>query len=204
MQQNQDPNAITLLQKMPDHEIDIRSLDSGDYLVGEGVIVERKAAADLISTIQDGRFISQCQLMMETYNKVIYIIEGDIAKVKHPLPPAAIHGALSYLSILCGASLIPSTSPADTASLVSTMARHIQKGLGYVPALRVDKPKGGEHSKLYVLEGLPGVGGKKAQDILAHFGSVEKAFSTSREEWLSVPNMGKASVDKIFAVIHDK
>jgi ERCC4-type nuclease len=46
------------------------------------------------------------------------------------------------------------------------------------------------------------MGGKKARVVLAHFGTVGKAMSASREEWLQIPGMGNTTVDKILAVLN--
>lgn len=193
---------IKLLQAMPGYEVEVASLDCGDYLVGENCIVERKANVDFFASLLDGRFIPQLQLMTESYERVVYIIEGDVHGTEHSFSKESIYGALSYLSVLAGASLIPSANPQETAMLVATMARHSQQGLGYIPPLRVQKPKDGLTSKLYMLEGLPGCGGKRARDILSHFGTVAKALTATREEWMSVPGMGKATVDKILSVLN--
>jgi excinuclease UvrABC nuclease subunit len=56
---------------------------------------------------------------------------------------------------------------------------------------------------LFIIEGIPGVGAQKARTILSHFGSVAKVFGASRTEWLAVPGLGKAIVDRVFAVIHE-
>lgn len=193
---------IKLLQSMPGYEIEVRTLDSGDYLVGENCIVERKRNVDLFSSILDGRFFPQLQLMTESYERVVYIIEGDVHDTEHGFSKESIYGALSYLSVIAGASLIPSANAQETANLVATMGRHCQKGLGYIPPLRVQKPKDGITSKLYVLEGLPGCGGKKARDILTHFGTVGKALNATREEWLQMKGMGATTVDKIMSILH--
>ncbi len=193
---------IDILKRTDGYQIEVKTLDCGDYLVGDNCVVERKAAVDFFASILDGRFISQAKLMSESFGRCIYIIEGNLHKTPHNFTKAAMYGALSFLSVLEGISIIPSASIEETAALVATMARHAQQGLGYVPALRVSKPKEKETSKLYVIEGLPGIGGKRAKDVLAYFGSVAKVFSASREEWLTMPGMGKSTVDKIFTVIH--
>src|ERR1039457_925798 len=192
---------ISLLQKLPGYEIEVRTLDSGDYQVGENCIIERKRNVDLFSSILDGRFISQAKLMAESFSRVIYIIEGNLGDVPHGFSTEAIHGAISFLSVLEGISVIPSRDTAETASLVATMARHCQQGLGYVPPLRVSKPKGGDTSKLFIIEGLPACGGKRARDILAHFGTVAKVFTAKREDWMQIKGLGQVTVDKILSVI---
>jgi len=54
-----------------------------------------------------------------------------------------------------------------------------------------------------VIKGLQGVGAKKANEVLAHFGTVGKAFAASKAEWMAVPGLGKGIVEKVFAVLHE-
>lgn len=194
---------IGRLQRMPGFEVQLKAMECGDYLVGTGVIVERKCNTDFFASILDGRFIEQVERMSEMYDRIVYLIEGDLLKTQHNFQEPAIHGALSYLAVLQGASVILSADVASTASIVATMARHCQQGLGYIPPLRVGKPKAGTTAKRFIIEGLPGVGPKKASDILAYFGGrVDRVFTASKEDWLKMPGMGKAGVDKIFEVLH--
>jgi len=197
--------VISRLKRMPGYEVEVLGLDSGDYIVGEGCVVERKSARQFYNSILDGRYIAQGKMIAEAFGRVIYIIEGDLNDTPHNSTRESVfYGALYYLSVLEGISIIPSSDVEETAALIATMARHSQKGLGFIPPLRLKKPSaavGDDKAKLYIIERLPGIGRKRARDILAYFGSVQKVFAASREEWLAMPNIGPASVDKIFAVI---
>jgi ERCC4-type nuclease len=196
--------VISRLKRMPGYEVEVLNLDSGDYIVGEGCVVERKSARQFYNSILDGRYIAQGKMMAEAFVQVIYIIEGDLNDTPHNFTRESVfYGALYYLSELEGISIIQSSDVEETAALIATMARHSQKGLRFIPPLRLKKPAavGDDKAKLYIIERLPGIGRKKARDVLAYFGSVQKVFAASREEWLAMPNMGPASLDKILAVI---
>lgn len=45
------------------------------------------------------------------------------------------------------------------------------------------------------------IGPKRAQEILAHFGSVLAAITASKEDWMRVPGLGKATAEKVTEII---
>ena len=125
----------------------------------------------------------------------------DERKYPHGFTSASLQGALSDLVVLEGVSVIPSKDVKDSAGLIATMARHAQEGLGYEIPLRVAKPKDIRVLQQYIIEGLPGIGPKRAQDILAHFGSVLATITASKEDWMRVPGLGKATAEKVTEII---
>lgn len=76
----------SLDKKFTDIEIEIKNLDLGDIIIRdkEGtdvLIIERKTASDLISSIKDGRYNEQSFRLdgIENHNhNIIYLIEGNI------------------------------------------------------------------------------------------------------------------------------
>jgi len=71
----EDPLLIELLSK---HAILQESqLKIGDYVISERTIIERKTRDDFESSIIDGRMFDQAQKLKDTYERVIYIVEGQ-------------------------------------------------------------------------------------------------------------------------------
>jgi ERCC4-type nuclease len=58
-------------------EIEVGLLDIGDYLIGPGAAVERKAGGDFAASLSDGRMAEQAAKLPATYDKVVWIIEGN-------------------------------------------------------------------------------------------------------------------------------
>jgi fanconi anemia group M protein len=96
---------------------------------------------------------------------------------------------VSWLSLLSGVQVIFSPSVAVTPRLLWRMAIHATHGLGYEIPLRAAKPKNAVAQ--YLVEGLPSVGPKTAQILLAHFGSPHAVFTATEEELLKVAGLGK-------------
>ena len=188
------------LQNLPGVSLEQAELTSGDYLIGPGVAVERKAASDFVISLMEGRLFDQLARMAIEHERAIVLVEGNIYETRSAISPESLDGALSYISLLSGASLIHSPSLARTPYILHRMALHVQHGLGYELPLRAGKPKGPAAAQ-YILEGLPSVGPKLAQVLLAHFGSPRAVFSATREELLQVKGLGPKSADTIIAAI---
>lgn len=166
-------------------------LDLGDYLLGNGVAVERKTVADFAQSIVDRRLFTQVEKLVEDYATVVYLIEGPSLYEGHKLHPNAIRGALSYLTILEAVSIIPSQNAEDSAKLIYTMARHAQQGLGYEISLHRNRRATSHKLQIrYLVEDLPGIGPKMADALLTHFGSIGRLFAAEREELEEVEGIG--------------
>ena len=190
----------TRLAKIPGVTLEQAELSSGDYLIGNGIAVERKAASDFVISLMEGRLFDQLARMAIEHERVVVLIEGDIYETRSAIAPESLDGALSYIALLSGASLIISPSVARTPYILHRMALHAVHGLGYEIPLRAGKPKGPAAAQ-YLLEGLPTVGPKAAQALLAHFGSPRGVFSASREQLLAVKGIGPKSADAILSAL---
>lgn len=178
-------------------EVSTADLPCGDYILGEGFAVERKDAVDFIASIMDARLFGQVKRMKDEFQRVVFLLERDPFKTPSGMQPEAIRGAISYLMAIEGVSVVNVPTPKEAAELMMTMARHVQEGLGYIPALRGAKPKNVSDLQQFLIEGLPGIGPKTAQGLLQHFGSARAVFSASAEELLKAPGIGKVSAQKI-------
>lgn len=188
------------LEKLPGVTLHQAEMSSGDYLLAPGVAVERKAASDFVISLLEGRLFEQLARLVIEHERVIVLVEGDIYATRSAIAPEALDGALSYLALLSGASLIHSPSVARTPYLLHRMATHLQHGLGYLIPVRTSKPKG-PAAALYLLEGLPGVGPNLARVLLEHFGSPRAVFAASRESLLQVKGLGAKTADGILAAL---
>ncbi|XP_054866764.1 DNA repair endonuclease XPF-like [Amphiprion ocellaris] len=61
-------------------DIDLVTLEVGDYILTPDTCVERKSVSDLIGSLQSGRLYTQCLSMTRYYRKAVLLIEFDPPK----------------------------------------------------------------------------------------------------------------------------
>ncbi|MEX2524130.1 MAG: helix-hairpin-helix domain-containing protein, partial [Gammaproteobacteria bacterium] len=66
------------------------------------------------------------------------------------------------------------------------------------------RPKGKAALQRYILQGLPGIGAKRAADLLAHFSTVEEVFTADEEALSAVPGIDLDTARKIRQAVGEK
>lgn len=190
---------VTQLQRDAEIELIVAQLEFGDYDVAPGLVLERKSAEDFSASIVTKRLFTQIAQVRATGRRSIYIVEGNLYTSR--LHPNAIMGALSYLTVLEEASILPVANAQATAVMIKTIARHVQQGLGYELNLREARPKSAHDQARYLLQGLPGIGLERADALLAHFGSPGRVLTASEAELEGVPGIGRTTAKQIRALL---
>jgi len=199
---NEPPALLSRLRLIPGVHVELRELFAGDFIVGDGVAVERKSAQDFVNSIMDRRLFAQVAKMKGEFETVVLLVEGDISKSASDIAPVALTGALSWLAVIEKVSLISAGGGlGETAGALHRMAIHCQHGLGYEVPLRAGKPKELHTARQFFLEGLPGVGPGLARRLLAHFGTPSAVFSASEKELREVDGVGPGTAKKILEVL---
>ena len=145
------------------------------------LIVERKTAEDFVNSIKDGRLLNQI-VKGKTITPYVYVvIVGTILPAKHGKTYingnltgwdyAAIEGVMLSIQEL-GASIV---FCADENDFLPCMVRLANRSRGDVIVMPVREAAvfGGAEN---VLTSLPGIGAKKAADLLQHFPNVGSAL----------------------------
>ena len=180
----------------------VESLDVGDYVLGSGVVVERKTTADFVASIIDKRLFAQVEQMTAAYGTVICLLEGKSLFSVGSVHPNALRGALSYLAVLRGVTILPTQDASDSAQMLGIMARHAQYGLGYELSLhRVRRSDSPQLRMRYLVEDLPGIGPKTADALLAHFGTLQALFEATEPELREVLGMGAKRARQVRALL---
>ena len=183
-------------------DLRIEQLEVGDYVLSPQVVVERKSASDLVASILDKRLFSQVERLKQSYSRVIYLVEGKTLYEAGNVHPNAIRGALSFLVILNGVSLLRSEGPEDSAILLATMARHAQHGLGYEGSKHAKRRSASPQLQMrYLVEDLPGIGPKTAHTLLTSFGTLRALFVASEEALCEVPGIGPKRARQIHGLL---
>lgn len=163
----------------------VQCLETGDLHIATNddklLIVERKAAMDFVNSIKDGRLFNQVARAKQITPYVYVAIVGSILPVRGGKTAingnvtgwdySAIQGVMLSIQEL-GASIV---FCADENDFLPCMVRLANRSRDAVPVMPVREAAifGGAEN---VLASLPGIGVKKAADLLKHFPNVGYAL----------------------------
>lgn len=190
---------------LDDVEIEVASLPKGDYWISGEIAVERKTVSDLIASIVEDRkrLFNQVRGIKDMGMRPIVLVEGgSLYDAFSEINETAIIGALSYLAVIEGVTVLRSENPSDTARFLYVMASHAQRGLGYDVPLRGSlKSNDLSTAQQYLLEGLPGIGPTLARALLGHFGSVRALFEADEDALCQVPGIGRERARRVIDLL---
>jgi DNA excision repair protein ERCC-4 len=175
-------------------QIFYKELTVGDYIVSSSTAIERKRDRDFIKSIFDGRLFDQVKRLSETYENPILIIEGEIFKRLDEINPKAFWGALASIITNYNLKIIYTLNENQTAEIINLIAIHEQFKKGK-PITIHKKPSLSSINEWqqYIVQSLPGIGGKLGLKLLQHFKTLRRIFTASQPELAVVIGRGKAT-----------
>jgi len=188
------------LAERDDATVTVDRLSLGDYLVNDGLRVERKTLPDLTGSVADGRLFRQASRLVSAPLRAVVVLEGTARDLADSgMRREALQGALITLTLELGVSLLRAKTPDETARLLVYAARQRRRAQdGAVPrASGGTRPTGKRKTQLYVLQGLPGVGPTRAQRLLAAFGSVEAVMTAPVGVLTEVEGIGPKTAQSV-------
>lgn len=190
--------VIAELRRRADTSVEVRRLATGDFLVAENIVVERKTLVDFAVSVVDGRLFRQSAAIAAGVRRGVVILEGTSSSIgEMGVPREALQGALITVSVFYGLAVLRARDTAETARLLvylGQQARRFARGALPRPGYR---PKGQRARQLFILQGLPGVGPGRAKTLLDHFGSVEAVAKAATDDLAAVTGIGEATARRI-------
>lgn len=185
-------------------DLTIKRLKLGDYLLDNHILVERKTLRDFASSIIDGRIFKQAAMLAYSEFHPVVILEGTAQDLKKcHIPRQGLQGALIYVSMTLGLPVLRSLSPHETAQLMiyitnqtQTVTSGLVKRRGYYPKRKLKR-------QMLILQGLPGIGKKRAKQLIERFETIKAVINASKEELTSIEGIGKTTADEILNIIND-
>ena len=173
--------VISELCKSADIQLQVRSLEIGDYIINN-IAVERKTVSDLISSMINKRLIQQLK-QMQNYTKSLLIIEGDLKDVlkENNNISKAIRGLIVSISLNYKTPIIESENCESTAQYLITLAKQQEKPKTEI-SLHSRIPKTKAEQKSYILESFPNIGPIKSKELLEKFRTIKNIINASEEE----------------------
>ena len=190
--------VIGELRERADVALAVRRLAVGDFLVEENFAVERKTLADFAASVIDARWFRQAAAMAMGVRRGVVILEVNPVTARGlGVSREALQGALITVSVFYGLAVLRARDAAETARLLVYLGRQARRfAHGALPRPGY-RPKGKRARRLFVLQGLPGIGPERAARLLEHFGSVEKVVRASTEELASLDGIGESTAARM-------
>ncbi|MFP4626202.1 MAG: DEAD/DEAH box helicase [Natronomonas sp.] len=210
--ENQDPVEIVADQRELDSHIArdlstregletrLETLEVGDYVLSDRVVVERKTVEDFLDTLvgEDRSMFQQVGDAAHYYARPVVILEGDRLFESRNVHPNAVRGALASLAVDFGASVLRSEDSEETADLLEIIARREQNDDGRTVSVHGRKRgKTLTERQEYVVGAIAEVGPVTARALLEHLGSVEAVMTAAEDELLEVDGVGAVTAERI-------
>ena len=186
--------------------LEFGTLKTGDFLVNDLLLIERKTFPDLVASIKDGRIFQQASRLTSAAEHFLIILEGTSDDIKSArMKRDAIQGALICISLKFRIPILRSISPVETCKLMVSAYQQLAKcenGRRYLPYRPALYKKDNKFKRqIFMLQGLPGVGPAKAKMLLDKFGSLKAIFSASISELKEADGVGKHTAAQIYAIL---
>ncbi len=201
-----DDRENSVAKKLSKMEVEVRKkrLEVGDFLVSDRTSIERKSCEDFVDSMLDQRLFEQLQELKQFENPVL-LIEGEDLYRHRDVHPNAIRGALSSISLEYQVPILWSSGEDETAELLVSLAKREQEENDRELAIRGERsPKTTQEMQKFVVAGLPDVNTKIAERLLEEFGSIEKVFSSGKQELMNVEGIGEKTADKIRELVEEQ
>lgn len=181
------------------------TLAVGDFVLSERVVVERKDADDLASSIIDGRLFEQAAKLRKSYAKPVIVVEGPSILGVGRVRPEAMMGAYASLLIDYGIPVVWAQKPSESAQLMFAIARREQIHDKRTPRIMTAaKPSTIDEQQEFIVASLPKIDRNRAEKLLATFQTVERVFQASKEELMTVTGIGEKISEEIRRVLTSK
>jgi ERCC4-type nuclease len=190
--------VVEVLRGQPEVMVAVRRLAVGDYVVDGRLVVERKRLVDFAASVKDGRLFRQGLRLAKVGGWRALILEGvsgDLAG--SGMRREALQGALVTVSLFLGVPVLRARDLEESVQLLLFAARQGRAVASGALSRRGRRPQGRRRAQLHVLQGLPGVGPRKAERLLAVFGSVEAVMAARPEELRQIEGIGASTADAI-------
>jgi len=185
-------------------ETRLETLEVGDYVLSDRVVVERKTVEDFLETLTGGdrSLFEQVGDAARHYGRPVVVIEGEGLYDRRNVHPNAIHGALASLAVDFGASVLQTADEAETADLLAVLAaREQEDGDRSVSVHGEKQSRTLAEQQEYVVASIAEVGPVTARSLLAELGSVEAVMTADHDQLMEAEGVGEVTAGRIREVV---
>lgn len=172
-------------------------LTSGDYIINDQIIVERKTAEDFIQSIMDNRLFEQCSKLKKDSRRVLILIEGNPYKTEHKIETRAVKGAILSILTAWQIPVIYSQNVECSVELLMMLGTQSLKDNAHIRIFKGYKTKKIKSQKQRFLQGIPSTGPAIAARLIDYFGTIKSIVNTNEDELRKIKGIGKKNSMKI-------
>jgi len=187
-------------------DIDLKSMNQGDFLLSKRVCVELKTQEDFVNSILDGRLLTQIKELKKNFEKPLLVIQGnqDIYSIRR-IHPNAIKGMIATIAISYGIPLISTKDHIETASLFYVIAKREQIDKNREFYMHTDKKTMSlNEQQEYIISAFPGVGTVLARPLLEKFESIKNVINAPINKLMEIEKIGEIKAKRIKEIIEKK
>lgn len=180
-----------------DLEVDVGAYDVADYFIGNRLGIEHKSHGDFLNSI-GSRLFTQAHELAANFEIPVVLVSSDPTELMNDRHnPEVIRGFVSSLTVREGVRVL--FCGPDPVPWILKLA---QKAT--TPTTRIYNPmrRGGSKREygIGIVAALPNMGLKRAEKLVAHFGSPLETIA-SVMEWGQVPGIGNKTIEKALEVL---
>lgn len=172
--------------------------------------VQRKAHADLLASVRDGRLGLELGQMVQLHQGIVVIegtpqwtMDGQLVS-KHVQWSLRQQQGVEWAIQKRGVWVSWTRTPAETVACVEHLWAKSQEAEHTTSLLKRPGPQANGWGRLtdketgiYFLTGLPGVGVELATRLWEHFGRVPISLDVTKEQLMEVPGVGAKKAEQI-------
>jgi Fanconi anemia group M protein len=203
-QRELDANVARDLSTREGIETRLETLEVGDYVLSDRVVVERKTVTDFLDTLTGGdrSVFEQVGDAARHYARPVVVLEGGDLFGRRNVHPKAIHGALGSLAVDFGASVMQTAGEDETVDLLATLAEREQDGNDRAVSVHGEKQSRTlPEQQEYVVASVAEVGPVTARSLLETLGSVEAVMTADDERLREAEGVGEVTASRIREVV---
>jgi DNA excision repair protein ERCC-4 len=195
--------VIEVLDDMEDVQLSIGRLGLGDYVVENGLLVERKTVLDLGLSIVDGRLFRQTsRLARASAMRPCLIVEGAAEEFdRAAVSRLSLQGALITATLVYGLPVLYSSDPGETARLLRIAARQLRRREARGPERFCSKTGSDRRLRMLMLEAVPDIGPVRAEALVDAFGIIEAIATASVRDLATTPGIGPVIAKRLKRIV---
>lgn len=196
-----DAQLLERLRQSDGFEVRMVRLTIGDYLIDDEVLIERKTMADFSASLVDGRLFPQAARLARDSRRTLMLIEGPPAALMPDVHPHAVQGALASLAAMWRLPVLHTVDAEDSLRVIRFLATQVDGSRERTLRRYARKPKRLASRRLFVLQGLPGVGPALAVRLISQLGSVRNVLTADINQLQQVRGVGPKKATRILELV---